>query len=123
MSTCTVVEAGCFSITTGKLIPMADAEKLIERYKTATEENQDAVHSFFFGRNQIKNLLDQAGTIGVRIHLGMDEEGIQKLVVFPADQYGTNIPVKNSFGQDFGLDAAVPCPPFCPPPLPIKTPQ
>jgi hypothetical protein len=117
----TATSASCFSTTTGKLIPIEDANSLIASHQEATKENESAVDSYYFGRDQIKNLLEQPGCIGIRVHFGMNVLGVQKLVILPADEYGVNINLKNSFGEDVALDWGAPCPPLCPPP--VKIPQ
>jgi len=101
-----------FTTTAGKLITLDVANKLIEGHKTG-KKILTVVDSYYFDKDQIQNLLDQYGAAGIRIHFGVDDEGNQKLIIFPASENGINIFVKNEEGFDTGLDFGLPCPPIC----------
>lgn len=103
-----------FTASVGELITFEVADKLIDSYKFSTEGKEGVINSFFFGKTLLQRLLDEPNAEGIRIHLGEDEQGTQKLVLFPADSNGLNIYVKNDEGIDSALDMGLPCPPYCP---------
>ncbi len=125
---CVISDEKKFYESSGKFIPVQEANRLIDGHKKSTEqkrETQLVVDSYFFGREKIQQLLNESDSIGLRIHFGVDDKGVQKLVIYPANENGEDMPVKSLFGDDMmGLDWGVPCPPYCPPPPPpIKVPQ
>uniref|UniRef100_UPI00404A0358 hypothetical protein n=1 Tax=Flavobacterium sp. TaxID=239 RepID=UPI00404A0358 len=54
---------------TGSIISEADAKSLIRAFKI---ENVSQETSFFIGANNVQNILNQEGCIGIRIHNGYD---------------------------------------------------
>jgi hypothetical protein len=98
-----------FSAKVGKFIPMEEISKLIQAHRT---ESVGQVDSFFVGIDKVQELLDQPNAVGLRIHLGLSEEGFTKLIIFPADENGNDIPVDFDGGTG-GLDFMLPCPPYC----------
>lgn len=61
--------------------------KMIKDYYDAT--NQIDCH--FVGRNILDQILAQPGCIGIKIHKGLNELGVEKYVITGSDEFGNDI--------------------------------
>lgn len=85
-------------------ISLDEASGLAMNYQTT---NPEGVKSHFFGRESIETILAQEGAVGVRIYYGLDEAGVQHLVMVGADAD------QNDQVQGLLAQMAPPCPPLC----------
>ena len=102
-----------FNKHVGARIDKSKQEKLRSNWKKTNIKTQ----SCFIGSDAITNLLTQPGAVGLRIYFGLDDEGNLQPIFFASDAEGS--PIKqpatlSGDGQDGGIDASVPCPPYCP---------
>ena len=62
-------------------IALEEAALLTHNYQAA---NEAGIKSHFFGRQAIEKILEQDGAVGVRVYYGLDDEGMQHLVMVGA---------------------------------------
>jgi hypothetical protein len=105
-----------FNKQVGKTIDKAKAEKLKENWK----KTKILTQSNFVGSDIIGQLLAKPGAVGLRIYYGMDDEGNMAPIFYACDSKGNAITsvTKDSESLDAtklddGVDASIPCPPFC----------
>ena len=60
-----------------------------------------------FGKDAVKNILDQAGCAGLRIYYGLDDDGAPQLILVGADGSG------NDLYNGLLAERAIKCPPSC----------
>lgn len=70
-----------FNGTEGGSIDIDDAGTLTENYRNA---NPSAVKGAFYGKDILRQLLDQEGCMGIRIYYGEDKNGNKELVLVGA---------------------------------------
>ena len=108
-----------FKKSHGGPINTDDARKWIKRYK---EKHPDGPWAFFYGEEIIKKILDQPGSVGMRIYFSENDEGKVQLVLVGADEDGQDIlpqessSAKSTLLKDSGGvagDNGYPCPPYC----------
>jgi len=85
-------------------ISLEDASKLALNYQS---ENPDGVKSHFFGRQAVEAILAQESVVGLRIYYGLDNEGVQHLVVVGTDAD------QNDLTRGLLAERAAMCPPLC----------
>ena len=106
----------------GKKMDKSEAKKWVKKYQ---KENPDAaVRGWLFGDDIIEELLKYKGCEGIWFFKGLNDEGQEKLVMFPADSKGNILDRKlKSLGaaasiKDPGFDDPANdsemCPPWCP---------
>lgn len=71
-----------FNGTEGSAIDIDDAGTLTENYRNA---NPSAVKGAFYGKDILKQILDQEGCMGIRIYYGQDGRGNKELVLVGAE--------------------------------------
>jgi hypothetical protein len=120
----------------GEFISLNAADKMINGYDEREKKHgkKDFTKAYFFGKDKIRELLDYEGSVGIRIYYGVDLDGDGKddikMVIYPVDKDGKNMPYRRpkpkiaglSFGgpvddpEDDGgaLDGGYPCPSYCP---------
>lgn len=105
-----------FNKKVGKTIDKAKAEKLKENWK----KTKILTQSNFVGTDVISQLLNKPGAVGLRICYGMDDEGNMAPVFYACDSNGNVIPSVSMSSEsldasklDDGVNASIPCPPFC----------
>jgi len=101
----------------------AKAKKWVKRYQ---KENPDAaVQGWLFGDDILKTLMKFDGCEGIWFFKGINDDGEEKLVMFPADADGNFLNKKiKSLGaaaasfkdddDDYAANESASCPPFCP---------
>lgn len=92
-----------FNGTEGTIISLNDAAELTANYRRA---NPSSIKAFFFGKEKLKDLLDQTDCMGIRIYFGLDEDEKPKLVLVGAESNEDDI-------LDLILDYGEPCPSRC----------
>ncbi|GAB4250213.1 MAG: hypothetical protein Tsb0034_29480 [Ekhidna sp.] len=103
----------------GKKMEKSKAKKWVKKYQ---KEHKGGTHGWLYGADILETLLKYEGAEGIWFFKGTNDEGEERLVLFPADADG-NVLDKNikSLGAaaggdnefepgDFGQD----CPPHCP---------
>lgn len=109
-----------FKKTHGSYIFSERAEEKITRHnqqqiKAGKKEDQ-VIQSQFFGKTMLKEMLKRKTAVGIRIHYGINDEGIPDLVLIPIDENGNKVIAKDVGPKDepegHGSDGPV-CPRFC----------
>ncbi len=98
----------------GRPITLDVAKKWTSNWR---EANKGKVKGIFYGKDNIMDLLNQSGAMGIRVYFALDDEGNNKLVLVAADAEEANI--YGDEGKDGGaplLDDGATCPTNCPPP-------
>lgn len=94
-----------FNGTEGELISLKDGAAMTAAYRSA---NPGGMRGHFFGREVLNQILSQEGCMGIRMYYGINEEGVQQLIIVGA----------NSEEQDLTAmvaDVSVGCPYRCDP--------
>lgn len=92
-----------FDGTEGSAITLAEGAALTKEHRL---RNPTALKGRFFGKEILKEVLDQEGCMGIRIYFGQDEDGNRQLVAVGADASENDM-------LDLVIDNSVPCPNFC----------
>jgi len=92
-----------FDGTEGGAISLAEGSALTKEYRL---RNPGAINARFFGKDILRQLLDQDGSMGIRIYFGQDEDGNKQLVLVGADSDENDM-------LDLVADTSVPCPNLC----------
>jgi len=91
-------------------IALADAAAHTKRHRDAKVSE---INSHAFHKDQVMELLNQKGCVGLRIYHGRDEKGKPSIVLAGIDQ------ADNDMHAGVLLEVAFPCPPLCPAPNPL----
>ena len=92
------------SPNSGAQISLADAEALVDNFKTKFPSE---IKASFIGIENIQNLLNQEGCIGIRVYYGYDSvEGRLSPVFVGVNSDGEDM-------TDLIMDRSKPCPPDC----------
>ena len=112
-------------------ISLNDAKKFTAGYRAEKAEfmtpdkikEKEAKKGGFFGKDDLIELLNQKGCIGMRYYYGRNDDGSKNLVLVGVDEKGNDI-LPSSEKADFVvekanddgiiLEQARPCPPWCP---------
>lgn len=92
-----------FDGSEGGLISLDSASAMTAAYRSA---NRDGILAHFFGKDILEELLAQEGCMGIRMYYGIDEEGVQQLVIVGADANENDMLEKVA-------DLSSPCPTLC----------
>ncbi|MEO9872396.1 hypothetical protein [Ekhidna sp.] len=105
----------------GRRMKKAKAKDWVKKYQ---KENPDATFGWLYGRDIIESLCSNKSLEGIWFFKGINEDGKERLVLFPADKEGNILDTKmKSLGaavtKDGGLDDnpaddGDTCPPKCP---------
>lgn len=87
----------------GGKISLEQGASLTKKYRNA---NPDARKGNFYGKDILKQLLEQNGCMGIRMYYGIDDDGNQELVLVAADADENDI-------LDLVVDLSKPCPNRC----------
>ena len=111
-------------------ISLNDAKKFTAGYRAEKAEfmtpdkikEKEAKKGGFFGKDDLIELLNQKGCIGMRYYYGRNDDGSKNLVLVGVDEKGNDI-LPSSEKADFAaknaeeggiiLERGLPCPPFC----------
>lgn len=94
-----------FNGTEGEVIGLDKASEWTANWRQM--KNDSDSNAFFFGREKIKEILNQPDCMGIRIYFGVNDDGEKALILVGAEA--------NEDDQIDGLiiDKAVPCPTMC----------
>ncbi|MEQ6168384.1 hypothetical protein AAOE16_14410 [Ekhidna sp. MALMAid0563] len=105
----------------GKKMDKSEAKKWVKRYQ---KENPEATFGWLYGDDILETLLKYKGCEGIWFFKGINDEGKERLVLFPADEDGNILDKKmKSLGAAVSLkddnfddpaDDGTTCPPQCP---------
>ena len=106
----------------GKKMDKSKAKKWVKRYQ---KENPDSTHGWLYGRDIIEKLCSYDSLEGVWFFKGINDDGQERLVLFPADKDGNILDNKlrslgaaaaknGGLGDDDPVDDGQMCPPECP---------
>jgi hypothetical protein len=93
-----------FNPTAGKQIADDEAKRWIKNY---TDKKPDALRAYYFGADVYKKALETPGCVGLRVYLGLNDEGKEVMIIVPTDKDGKGILGNTTF--EFGQA----CPPAC----------
>ena len=93
-----------FNGTEGEAISLETGATYTKNYR---DENPTGVQSAFYGRDLLEALLAQPGSMGIRVYYGLNEDGIQELVLVSAD-------ADENDNLNLNVDKSIKCPPRCP---------
>ncbi len=100
-----------------------DKSKARTWVKKYQDKNPKSTHGWLFGRDIIETLCNYDSLEGIWFFKGINDDGQEKLVMFPADKEGNILNNKfRSLGaaareggfDDDPVDDAENCPPWCP---------
>jgi len=109
----------------GKKMDKSEARKWVKNYKKKYPEDKypDVKYGWLFGSDILETMEKYDGCEGLWFFKGLNDEGEEKLVIFPADADGNILDNKMKSvgaaaklnGGDFDpANASDPCPPDCP---------
>jgi hypothetical protein len=93
-----------FTGNEGEELPLDIAAKWTANYRA---QNLKGIKAYFFGEKNLRKILSQKHCIGLRVYNGIDELGVQQMIIVGTDAKG------NDLCNGIVLDRAIPCPPFC----------
>ena len=104
----------------GSPISLETAKKWTKNYQEqeqAAHPEKKVIKAHFFGQDNIRKLLDESGSMGLRIYYALDDEGEKKLVLVSAkadmDDLLPDVEKEIDEGGDIILEWSVQCPPYC----------
>lgn len=109
MSTTTTTKKN-YSPDTGELISLEKAQTMMNNYDAHEKRKgkQKFTKGYFFGKNKLQELLNCEGSIGLRIYYGIDIDGDgkddKKMVIFPVDKNGNDMPYHPPHNNIDGAD-------------------
>ena len=100
----------------GKTMEKDKAKKWVGEYK---KKHKDATRGWLFGADVLEKILGYDGAEGIWFFKGINDEGQERLVLFPADHDGNILDkgIKSlgaKGGDDLPADDGDPCPDNCP---------
>jgi len=108
-----------FTGNEGAPVALATARTWMKAYQdgqAALNPDKTVIKAHFFGKEKIKQLLDENESVGIRIYYGINDEGENTLMLISAkadmDDILPETDVKN--GGPIILDDSLGCPPYCP---------
>lgn len=72
------------------------------------------IKAHYFGAEKVQQLLNVNDSVGVRVYLGLDDEGNSKLYMTAVSSDMKDILPDNGDGGPIILDDTRTCPPYCP---------
>ena len=97
----------------GKTISMGVAKKWVKNWRDANPGKTEAI---FFGKEKLKELLDEPESVGIRFYFAINDDNEYRLVLIGAKENEDNI-LPSEEGKDGvsgPMDDGKPCPPNCP---------
>ena len=86
-------------------ITLREGAGLTKAYRMTVSSNDVIAH--YFGKNALKNAMDQPGCVGVRLYYGKHEDGSPAIVVVGVDNKG------NDMTSGLICQRTSVCPPWC----------
>lgn len=96
-------------------IPLNQAAEFTRRHRQANPPAKGRITAGAYLKDQVIELLNQAGCVAIRIYLGRDADDAANMVAVGVDTKG------NDLAQGTILEQVYPCPPFCPDSSPLNT--
>ena len=103
-----------------KIGHLMNKEKVTKWVKKYQKENPNEVHGWLYGCDVLEELLNADGSCGIWFFKGINDEGQERLVLYPADSegniLGNQIKSLGAAANGGGLagDDGEECPPNCP---------
>jgi hypothetical protein len=95
-----------FDGTEGKFINVETAGAMTKKYREGAHSGNGHTIAHFLGKEKLRQLLDQNGSMGLRIYYAKDTNGEPQIVVVAADQDENDM-------LDLVLDMSLLCPNRC----------
>ena len=107
----------------GNKMDKSKAKKWVKKYQDKNPKAE--VYGWLFGREIIESLCKYDSLEGIWFFKGINDDGEEKLVMFPADKKGNILDKKfrslgaaaardGGLGDDDPADDSESCPPYCP---------
>lgn len=87
----------------GGQITLSEGADMTAKYR---DNNPNELKGHFFGKDILKQILNQEGCMGIRMYYGIDDDGEKALVIVGADTNEDDI-------TDLVADISMPCPNRC----------
>lgn len=107
-----------FNGSEGGPIPLPTARQWTANYRATIKPGETEAH--YFGADIIQRLLDEDGSVGIRMYYAIDDQGKKQLLLVGVDEDGNNLlPVEGAAkstedeGAPIIVDQSFPCPPHC----------
>ncbi len=94
-----------FNGNEGEFITLKEGSEMTKRYRNTIQTGE--VIGVFMGQEKIKQILAQNECVGIRFYFGIDDEGVQNLVLVGADAD------ENDLSEGLIADQLKKCPPKC----------
>ena len=98
----------------GGPVNLETLQKAVDKYK---KQNPESISGHFFGKDCINQLLNQPGSIGIRVLHGINENDEPQLfLVSVGENEKSLLPGSSAAKQDGDfliMDISKPCPPYC----------
>lgn len=107
-----------FNGTEGKPISLGTAKQWTKNWQGKNPPSEQTPKAIFFGKDNIQALLNEEGSMGIRIYYAQDDNGNNHLVLVAAKENEGNIlPDGDELESGGGtiIDDGKKCPPDCPP--------
>ena len=92
-----------FDGSEGGEITLLKGAELTSKYR---DNNPNETKGHFFGKDILRQLLEQDGCMGIRMYYGIDEKGKKELVIVGADADENDM-------TELVADLSMPCPSRC----------
>ncbi len=86
-------------------ITLAEASEMTARFRA--QAGSDPIIGGYFGRDAVMQILTQEGTVGLRYYYGLDDNGLQHLILVGVNQEGEDMT------NGFLAERNFLCPPLC----------
>lgn len=108
-----------FNGSEGGPIPLATAKEWTANYRATIKPGETEAH--YFGSDIIQRLLNEAGSIGIRVYYAIDDQGKKQLLLVGVDEDGNNLLPREGAAaksaeveEPIIVDKSYPCPTYCP---------
>jgi hypothetical protein len=96
-----------FTGTEGEAIELAQAAAWTANYRKQNAEVANAAKAHFFGREILKQILEQEGCMGIRMYYALDDNGQRQLILIGVHAEGEDME------EGVVADKSTVCPPDC----------
>lgn len=100
-----------FNGTEGGQITLSEGANLTSKYR---DDNPGETIAHFFGKDILKQILNQEGCMGIRMYYGVSDKGEKELVIVGTDGSEDDM-------LDLVADLSMPCPSRCSSPNPLNS--
>jgi len=92
-----------FNGTEGSVMPLTEAAELTANFRAA---NPDQTKAVFYGKDNLMALLEQSGSMGIRMYFAQEDGGAMTLVLVSAT-------ADENDDLSLVIERGSRCPPFC----------